>query len=147
MIERAVGAHLEVHRTGQPGGESGNAVAIGRVQHPDPAPAVISKEIDAGVLRWKLGHRRIVKRPARNGAPVGVRVLENGIMETRVGLTARAFAGWPAVVGSGRAVVDFLPGILADVVDEDPSRPRLEGEGERVAQALCTPFTFSFQSG
>ena len=57
------------------------------------------------------------------------------IGERKRGSVGRSFRVGPAVVGAGDAVVDLLPGVLADVVDEHPAGAGLEGEGERVAQA------------
>src|SRR4051794_11307290 len=53
--------------------------------------------------------------------------------ETRI--RRRAFRGRPAIIRSGNTVIDFFPSVLADVVNKQASRPRLECEGEGIAQA------------
>src|SRR5687768_13006180 len=67
-----------------------------------------------------------VRRPGRCSAAVGRRAAD-----------AWALADVPAVVRSGLCLVDLLPRVLPDVVDEEarPARIRVEAEPERVAQA------------
>src|SRR6266511_5916482 len=45
-------------------------------------------------------------------------------------------SGRPPVVRSGGPQVDLLPGRLANIVDEDRSRSRLNGESKGVAQSV-----------
>src|SRR5262249_5143440 len=47
----------------------------------------------------------------------------------------RAVGPGPAVVRTGDPVVDLFPGVLPNVVDEEPARTRLESRSERIAQA------------
>ena len=47
------------------------------------------------------------------------------------------FGGRPAVVGAGNSVVDFLPGRLANIVDEQASCAWLKAKGKRIAETEC----------
>src|SRR6185295_5880332 len=51
------------------------------------------------------------------------------------GIRGRAFGSRPAIVRARDSVVDLLGCVLAYVVDEHPSRLRLKGEREWIAQA------------
>lgn len=47
------------------------------------------------------------------------------------------FVTEPAVVGASFSVVDLLPGLLTDIVDEDTPRAGLDVEGEGFPQPLA----------
>ena len=83
----------------------------------------IGKEILAGVGGRELRHRRVIESAANNGATgwyrCAVPVIKIGLTERWI--TGRTFGGRPAVVRTGNAVVDFLPGRLANIVDEEAS--------------------------
>src|SRR5262249_11888727 len=96
----------------------------------------ISKEIFPHKAGWKLYVERVVKSAARDCAtcywPTTVRVNEE--RRAKQWIVCEAFGIGPAVVRTSDAVVDLLPGILADVIDEHSPRAGLNGERERVAQ-------------
>ena len=62
-------------------------------------------------------------------------MLKERIAKVHVRRRTKTFAGRPAVIRSSDSVVDFLPGALAHVVDEQPAGSRLKPEGERIPQA------------
>ena len=89
---------------------------------------------------------RVVEDAADDGVAAAGRTSRVVVGKQRVVIHARAggrlaeavgVAAAPAEVGAGRAPVDLLPGVLADVVDEDRPGARLHRERERVAQAEC----------
>src|SRR5580765_1684002 len=135
IVKRTIRAHFQVHRGGKAGRERGDLVSGGRVEFTNPPAAVISEEIDSRVFGWKLAGDGIVEGAPGNRASPGMGILVDWIAEIGVDRTARAFTIRPAVIRSGNAVVNRLPGALADVVDEDPARIWLDGERERVAKA------------
>src|SRR6185503_2712681 len=137
IVQRAIGAHGQVHGAGQSRRERRDLISVGWIQLADPRAAEVREEINAGVFRWKLRRGGIVKGAPDDRASLGVGVLEDWIAEIRVGRTAIAFAVRPAKVRSRNAVVDFLPGILPDVIDKYPAGPGLNAKGERVAKAQC----------
>jgi hypothetical protein len=51
-------------------------------------------------------------------------------VESRIG--RRPFGRGPSVIGARRAVVDFLPRALADVIDEQLAAGWIERERERI---------------
>src|SRR6185503_2305186 len=117
------------HRARKSGRECRD-LTVRRIVSPDPPAAQVGEEIEAGVLRGELAGNGIVEDAARDRAALGVRVLVDRIVEIRIRRSARAFAIRPTVVRSGDAFVDFLRGVLPDVVDEHPAGPRLDGKGE-----------------
>src|SRR5207302_6173735 len=50
-------------------------------------------------------------------------------------IAGRTFGGGPTVVRTGNAVVDFFPGGLANIIDEEAGRAWLKSEGEWIAEA------------
>jgi len=50
-------------------------------------------------------------------------------------IAGRTFGCGPAVVRTSDAVIDFFPGGLANIVDEEPGCVWLKSEGERIAEA------------
>lgn len=49
----------------------------------------------------------------------------------------RSLVDWPPIVGARDAVVDLLPFLLSDVVDEDPTRVGLDVEAVGVPEPQC----------
>src|SRR5260370_38536495 len=45
---------------------------------------------------------------------------------------SKTFAIWPAIIGAGNAIIDFLPATLADVVDENSTCSWLDCEGKGI---------------
>ena len=80
--------------------------------------AVFEDGIDQSWIRRRVGHDRTV-----------IRVEEE-----------RAFLFVPTVILTGLHEVDFLDIILADVTDNEPVGRCVEGEAERVAQAVGVDF-------
>src|SRR4029077_13119288 len=97
----------------------------------------IGKKIFAGIRGRELRHRRVIESATDNGAaggiasPVAVEV--DRAAERRI--ARRTFGCGPAVVRTGNAVVDFFPGGLANIIDEEAGRARLKSEREWVAKA------------
>src|SRR5262245_7301406 len=90
------------------------------------------------------GRRRCRRRSRTRRRPAPGRPPRLVVSEERVMVRARPGGGLaepvgipaaPAVVAACDALVDLLPGVLADVVDEDLPRAGLNCKGERVAQA------------
>src|SRR5439155_6122252 len=136
IIEGTIGVHLQVHGAGEAGGERRDLISVGWVQLANPTAAQVGEEINPGVPRWKLAGRGIVEGAADDGTFRAVRVLVDGIPEVWVGRTASAFTIRPAVVRPADSVIDLLPRAIADVVDKQPAGARLDGECERIAQAI-----------
>ena len=139
VVEAAIGAYVQVDRRGQPRGESAGR-AVGGIEHLDIA-AQVGEEVFANIAARELRGRRVVERAADDGdrpvrMAIGIeRIAVGADRGLRVGGLPEALAIRPAVVGASDAVVDLLPGVLADVIDEDAARSRLNPEGERIAQA------------
>src|SRR6266404_5974035 len=89
----------------------------------------------AHVFGRELRIGRVVEGAACYGAAFAVRILKDRVTEAGVGRVARSFAIRPAVVRPGDAIIDFFPGILADIVDEDPAGSGLNGKREWIAKA------------
>ena len=140
IVEQPIGAHLQIHRTGNIGGEASD-VAGGRVQLPNPTTAGVGKEVTAPVTCGKLVDRWSVEGAASDGVSGGgrgtVTVLKNRILKLRICWIARALARRPAIVRTGAAFVDFLHGTFAHVIDEHPASDIVDGEGEWIAQSQC----------
>src|SRR5882724_1151609 len=133
-VEAAVRADLQVHRIRDAAGEIGHYPGDG-VEASDPVATEVREEVVADEVARKLHHRRIVEGAAGNRAACGrTRAVSVGEERTaKTGIGGRAFGGGPTVVGSCDAVVDLLPGVLPDVVDEEAAGTGLHREGERVA--------------
>lgn len=80
--------------------------------------------------------RRIIERAPGDGTATGrvegVLIAIERTLEPVVGRVA--LIGRPAIVGSARAIIDFLECAFAHVIDEQATRARLEGGGEGIAQ-------------
>src|SRR5271156_3658578 len=103
------------------------------VEDIDPPPNEIHEEVFAAIMGRKSGG--VAWRTEGAAGDRCDRVMMNWAPKPAV--SRRALGCWPAVVGSSESLVDFFPGPLPHVVDHDPARAGLDGEGERVAQAEC----------
>src|SRR5207253_1312213 len=91
----------------------------------------------AAIVAGKAECGGIVERTPGNGvALVGASAVHVGEQRSAEGgVRGRPLGARPAIVGAGHALVDFLPGVLANVVDKHSPRAWLESKGERVAQS------------
>ena len=138
VIEVAVGINVEIdHAAAREVAGEVVHLAGGGIVNVNPIVDEISEEIVAVVLSGEIALGRIVKRAGGDGeAGVGTEAV--AVSEDRPGdvrIAGGAFGLRPAVIGTGVEFVDFLPGVLADVVDEDFPGTGLHAEGERVSQA------------
>ena len=105
----------------------------------DPPATEVSKKVVSHKRAWKLLDGRIVKRCPRYSASSGfaaaVCVSEKWTAESRVACWTLGVG--PAVIRTSNAVVYFLPGVLTNVVYEDPAAAGLEVKRERISETQC----------
>ncbi len=111
-----------------------------RIQHPEPARAVIREDIPARERRLRVA---AVDVPAGHGAALAVVVLRDRFREAlgvagRVAEAVEALRHVPAVVEAadpGPGDVDLLPFALPHIADPEIARAAVEADPPRVAQA------------
>src|SRR5262249_19148810 len=121
-------------RAGYPRSECCYLTRVCGIQYANPTATEITEEVFARVLGRKLINLRVVEGAACNCAAVGVRILIDGVAEIGVGRAARPFASRPTIVCSSESVVNFFPGVLADIIDENPACAGLDGKSERITK-------------
>src|SRR5205823_7409127 len=127
---------MEINRIDDAGGEAGGCASTG-IENSDPTATQIGKKVLTDVGGRELRHRRVIKSATYNGAAGGIA----GPVAVEVDRAAerwiarRTFGCRPAVVRTGNAVVDFFPGRLTNIIDEQAGRAWLKSEGKRVAEA------------
>ena len=134
VIEPTLRSQREIDRRSDAGGEIQRRAAGREVVVRDPSGAEIGEEVVAGVLVRKLRREKRIERAAGDGAAAsrGLRVRIERRRESRI--ACRTFRQRPAIVGAGDALVDLLPGVLPDVVDQHASTAGFERERKRIAQ-------------
>src|SRR5262249_33677386 len=111
-------------------------VVGGRRQTVNPLVAVVGVVIRIAVLARIPGSgvERTTGDRATRRRSRAVIVRDQWIAVIR-GAAIKTFVNRPAIVGSGYSFVDFLPGVLAHVVDMHAAVDRMEIKGKRISQA------------
>jgi hypothetical protein len=133
VIQTPVVCHLQIDGRRNPRGECRHAVACGWIEPANPSAAVVGEKIVPRIVPGKLRGQRRIKCAAgdRARAGVAVRVSRSDIP----GICCRTFCLGPSVVRARYPVVDLLPRVLSDIVDEELGARGVEREGERVPKA------------
>src|SRR5262249_45870592 len=128
-VEAAVRSKAQIDDAPEAGGERLRLGRGGGLEGANPAVVEVAEEVLAAVFP---GPREV---PGCAGATANARrgVVVDGAAIAGVG-SRTVLHGRPAVIGSREALVDLLRP-AAHVVEEQPTGFRLDGEGERVAQA------------